>query len=85
MEEEYKNITLLCALPYCWNNLVLAIGSATKSMLKFEDVVALFLSKEMRTKSMDFLINYVLSMRDHSQERNKRFSAGKSKSRGRFK
>jgi hypothetical protein len=36
-----------------WDNLVVAIGSTTQSTLKYEDVVASFLSEEMRQKSMD--------------------------------
>ena len=53
MEEEYKCITLLCSLPDSWDNLVVAIGSSTKSTLKFEDIVSSLLSKEMRRKSME--------------------------------
>ena len=44
MEEEDKCITLLCSLPDSWDNLVVAIGSSTKSSLKFEDIVSSLLS-----------------------------------------
>lgn len=44
MDEEDKCITLLCSLLDSWDNLVIAIGSATQSALKFEDVVASLLS-----------------------------------------
>ena len=40
LEEEDKCITLLCSLPNSWDNPVVAIGSSTKSTLKFEDIVA---------------------------------------------
>lgn len=53
MEEEDKCITLLCSLPDSWDNLVVAIGSSTKSALKFEDIVSSLLSEEMRRKSME--------------------------------
>ena len=46
MEEEDKCITLLCSLPNSWDNLVVAIGSSTKSTLTFEDIVASFLSRK---------------------------------------
>ena len=52
MEEEDKCITLLCSLPDSWDNLVVAIGSSTKSALKFEDIVSSLLSEEMRRKSI---------------------------------
>ena len=52
MEEENKCITLLCSLPDSWDNLVVAMGSSTKSTLKFEDIVSSLLSEEMRRKSM---------------------------------
>jgi hypothetical protein len=51
--EEDKCITLLCSLLDSCDNLVVAIGSTTQSTLKYEDVVASLLSKEMRRKSMD--------------------------------
>ena len=44
IEEEDKCITLLCSLPNSWDNLVVAIGSSTKSTLKFEDIVSSLLS-----------------------------------------
>ena len=53
MEEEYKCITLLCSLPDSWDNLGVAIGSSTKSTLKFEDIVSSLLSEEMRRKFVE--------------------------------
>lgn len=52
MEEEDKCITLLCSLPDSWDNLDVAIGSSTKTTLKFEDIVVSLLLEEMRRKSM---------------------------------
>ena len=70
MEEEDKCITLLCSLPDSWDNLVVAIGSSTKSALKFEDIVSSLLSEEMRRKSMESQNVDVLSMRSgHPKER----------------
>ena len=85
IEEEDTCITLLCSLPYLWDNLVVAIGSSAKSTLKFEDVIASLLSKEMRRKYMENHSIDSLSMRlGHTKERGK-YIGGRSKSRGRSK
>jgi hypothetical protein len=51
--EEDNWITLLYSLLDSWDNLVVAIGSTTKSTLTYEDVVASLLSKKLRQKIMD--------------------------------
>jgi hypothetical protein len=43
--------------------MVVEIGSTTQSTLKYEDVVASLLSKEMRQKSMDGQRKYALFVR----------------------
>ena len=83
MEEEFKCNTFLCSLPDSWDNLVVAIGSSTKSTLKFEDIVSSLLSEEMRRKSMENHSTDALSVRlGHTKERGK-YIGGRSKSRGR--
>jgi hypothetical protein len=77
--EEDKCITLLCSLPDSWDNLVITIGSTTQSTLKYEDVVASLLSKEMRQKIMDGHNTYDLFVRGRIQDRN---LGGRSKSTG---
>jgi len=82
MEEEDKCITLLCSLPDSWDNLVVAIGSSTKSALKFEDIVSSLLSEEMRRKSMESQnANALLVRSGHPKER-QRYIGGRSKSLG---
>ena len=72
MEEEDKCITLLCSLLDSWDNLVVAIGSSTKSTLKFEDTVASLLSEEMRRKSMEnHIIDALLVKPVHSKDKKK--------------
>ena len=39
MEEEDKCITLLSSLPNSWDNLIVAIGSDSEAILKFEEIV----------------------------------------------
>jgi hypothetical protein len=84
--EEDKCITLLCSLSNSWDNMVVAIGSATQSTLKYEDVVASLLFEEMRWKRMDSQRTNDLFVRGHTQDRNHGKSSGeRSKSTGRSK
>jgi hypothetical protein len=53
MEEEDDCITMLCCFPNSGDNPIVAIGSATKSTLKSEDVVAFVLLEKMRRKFME--------------------------------
>ena len=53
MVEEDKYITLLCSLLDSWDNLIVAIGSASQATLKFDEIISFLLSKEMRKKTVD--------------------------------
>ena len=77
MEEDDNCITLLCSLPGSWDNLVLAIGSTTQLRLKFKNVVASLLSKDISRKYMEGVAKDVLSIRGRSQERKNRSSRAK--------
>ena len=48
MEKEDKCITLLLYFLDSWDNLIVAICTATQTTLKFDEIVASMLSKEMR-------------------------------------
>jgi hypothetical protein len=50
--EEDKCISLLCSFPDSWNNLVVAIGSNTTTLV-LEDMVTSLLSEEMRRNNME--------------------------------
>jgi hypothetical protein len=81
--EEDKCITLLCSLRDSWDNLVVAIGSTTQSTLKYDDVVASLLSKEMRQKSMDGRNTDALFVGGCTQDKNPGKPSGwRSKSTG---
>ena len=82
MEEEDKCITLPCSLPESWDNLIVEIGSSTKSALKFEDIVSSLLSEEMRRKSMESQNDDVLSVRSGRPKEKRRYTGGRSKSPG---
>jgi hypothetical protein len=84
--EEDKCITLLCSLPYYWDNMVVAIGSTTQYTLKYEDVVSSLLYEEMRWKIMDSHNIDALFVRGRTQDRNLgKPSGGRYKSTGRSK
>jgi hypothetical protein len=68
--EKDKCITLLCSLSDSWDNLVVEIGSATQSTLKYEDVVASLLFEEMRQKIMDGHSTDDLFVRGRTQDKN---------------
>ena len=85
LKEEDKCITLLCSLPNSYDNLVVEIGSTTKTTLKFEDVVTSLLLVEMRRKYMEnHSINAFLMRPGHTKARGKSTGAP-SKSRVRCK
>ena len=85
MEEEDKCITLLCSLPDSWDNLVVAIGSSTKSTLKFEDIVTSLLLEEMRIKSKGNHSIVALSVRSGRTKERGKSTRGRYKSKGRSK
>ena len=65
--------------------LVVQIDNTTHSTLKFEDLVASLLSKEIRRKCIYGMVKDVLFIRYHSQEREKMYLGSKSKFVGRYK
>jgi hypothetical protein len=81
--KEEKCISILCYFPYCWDNLVVVIGSNTTT-LALEDVVASLLSEEMRRKNMEGLTKYSFVVRARPVERGK-FSSRKSNLKSRSK
>lgn len=52
-DEEVKALLILCSLPESWNGLVMAVSNyaSGSNTLKFDDVVGVILSKEIRRKS----------------------------------
>ena len=69
MVKEDKCITLLCPFPKSWDNLIVAICSASQ---KFDEIVSSILSQEMRLKTMDTQSMDSLSMIGFHQERNEK-------------
>jgi hypothetical protein len=75
LTEEDKCIVLLCSFPDSQDNMVVAIGSTTKSTLAYEDVVTSLLLEDMRWNNMDSQSTDVLFARGRPQDRNKNKSS----------
>ena len=83
--EEEKCIILLCYFTNSWDNLVMAIGSNTTTLV-LEDMVASLLSEEMRRKNMEGSTKDALVVRGRLVDKDKgKFFDRKSKSKGRYK
>ena len=52
-DDEVRALIILCSLPERWNDLVMAVSNSVSisNTLKFDDVVGVILSEEMRWKS----------------------------------
>ena len=51
-DDEVRALLILCSLPESWNSLVMAVSNSVPSSntLKFDDVIGVILSEEMRRK-----------------------------------
>jgi hypothetical protein len=83
MDEDDCCMTLLCSLPYLWDNLVMGIESTTKKLV-LDEVVATLISEEMRLKYFEST-REALAVSGSLKEKGKKREKGRSKSRGRCK
>ena len=90
-DDEVRALLILCSLPESLNRLVMAVSNSVSgsNTLKFDDVIGVILSEEMRRKSIDETSGNALTMesRGRQKERGKsqgnrgKSKTGRSKSR----
>jgi hypothetical protein len=88
-DDEVRALLILCSLPESWNNLVMAVSNSISgsNTLKFDDVVVVILSEEMRRKSTVERSGNALNMenRGRQKDRGKGFGNRGNSRKGRSK
>jgi hypothetical protein len=89
-DDEVRDLIILCSLPERWNGLVMDISNSVSSSntLKFDDVVGVILSEEMRWKIMCETSGNALNVENKGRQTNRgkgsgnrgNYRKGKSKS-----
>jgi hypothetical protein len=90
-DDEVRDLLILCSLPKSWNGLVMAVSNSVSgsNTLKFDDVVGVILSEEMRRKSTGETSGNALNMESRGRQKDRgkgsgnhgNYRKGRSKSR----
>jgi hypothetical protein len=90
-DDEVRALLILCSLPESWNYLVMVISNSVSgsNTLKFDDVVGVILSEEMRRKSIGETSGNALNMENRGRQKDRgkgsnnrgNYRKGRSKSR----
>ena len=77
-DDEVRDLLILCSLLESWDGLVMAVSNYVfgSSTLKFDDVIGVILSKEMRWKSTGETSGNSLTAEARGRQRERRKSAG---------
>lgn len=72
-DDEIRVVLILCSLPESWNSLVMVVSSfvSSSNTLKFDDVVGVILSEEMRRKSIGETSGNALTVENKGRQREK--------------
>jgi hypothetical protein len=75
---EFKNILILCSLPEIWNVLVMVVSNSVfgSHTLKFDDVVGVILSEEMRRKNIGETSGNALTMENRGRKNDRGNGSG---------
>jgi hypothetical protein len=77
-DDEVRALLILCSLPERWNNLVMAVSNSVSgsNTLKFDDVVGVILSEEMRRKSTGETSGNALNMENRGRQKDRGKGSG---------
>jgi hypothetical protein len=77
-DDEVRALLILCSLPESWNGLVMAVSNSVSgsNTLKFDDVVGVILSEEMRRKSTGETSGNALNMESRGRQKDRGKSSG---------
>jgi hypothetical protein len=73
LDDEVRDLLILCSLPEIWNGLVIVVSNSVSgsNTLKFDDIVGVILSEEMRWKSTDETSGNALNMENRGRQKDR--------------